>query len=303
MPFSTSLLSGNMRGIGYMMMAMLAGVITSMVVKHLSPLATILVMLSVRFVFSMPWLSLAAWVARRQAMARINRWDRLIMRIVVGHIGIIFWFLSIRYSSLGQATALFQSSAIFVTILAPLILKETVGIYRGSAVFVGLFGIYLITDPLAGGMNIGSAYGVGSALAGAVLVVVLRLLGRTEEPVSVAFWHNLVGAVVYPAITIALLQEADILTDITVGYFPMLVLLGIAATFVQIGFTAAYRYGEAAVLVPIRYLSVPIASFIGWYVWQEALSVSEICGMAIVVLSCLFISGREYILNRRAAAS
>ena len=69
-----------------------------------------------------------------------------------GQIGIIFWFLAVMNILLGQATALFQSSAIFVTILSPIILKEKVGIYRGSAVLIGLIGIIMTTNPFDGGV-------------------------------------------------------------------------------------------------------------------------------------------------------
>ena len=81
----------------------------------------------------------------------------------------------------------------------------------------------------------------------------------------------------------------------------IILLLGVAASFVQIGFTSAYRHGEAAVLVPIRYISVPVASLIGWAVWSEKLALMEIAGMAIVVFSCVFISVREYRLGRQMA--
>ena len=287
----------NMLGIGYMAMAVAAGVVTSIIVKTLSVEFAVLVVLSMRFLFSIPPLAIAAWFVRGREMFAIQRWERLLIRIVVGHVGIVFWFLGIAHTGLGQATALFQSSAIFVTILSPIVLKERVGLYRGGAVMAGLFGIYLVTNPLSDGFNIGSAYGVASAIAGALLVLVLRLLGRTEEPVSVAIWHNLVGAVVYPAAALAAAMAAPmgwVLTE----HLPLLVVLGIGAAFVQIGFTAAYRYGEAAVLVPVRYLSVPVAGILGWLIWDELLSGGEITGMAIVVLSCAFISCREYWLNR-----
>ena len=287
-----------MLGIAYMVVAVLAGVVTSTVVKSLTAEFAVVVLLSMRFMFSIPPLALAAWLARGRGMLRINRWERLLMRMVAGHFGIVFWFLSIAHAGLGQATALFQSSAIFVTILSPLVLKEKVGLYRGGAVAAGLFGIYLITDPLSGGGGIGSVYGIVSAFCGALLVVLLRLLGRTEEPVSVAFWHNLAGAAIYPAAALALTATGQ-MGRIVSEHLPILIVLGVGASIVQIGFTAAYRHGEAAVLVPVRYVSVPVASLLGWLVWEERLSGGVVAGMAIVVLSCVLISLREYWLSRR----
>ncbi|XDZ64782.1 DMT family transporter [Alphaproteobacteria bacterium LSUCC0684] len=293
-------LHGNMLGIAYMIMAVLAGVVTSLIIKELSPLGTVLVLLSLRFVFSIPPLALAAFVARGRSMLSVSRWDRLLMRIVTGQIGIIFWFLAITHISLGQATALFQSSAIFVTILSPLILKEKVGIYRGSAVFIGLIGIFMLTNPFAESLNIGALFGLGSAISGAFLVVLLRMLGRTDEPVTVSLWHNITGALLYPVLVL-ITGETGYINGIVPEHLLLLVILGIGASFVQIGFTSAYRHGEAAVLVPIRYLSVPIAGLLGWWIWAEKLDLIEITGMVIVVASCLFISIREYRLSRKAA--
>ena len=296
-----SLQNNNILGIVFMLMAVLAGLITSLIIKDLSPIATLMVLLSLRFLFSIPFLTFGAFYKRGKDLLKVKRWDRLIMRIVAGQIGIVFWFLSVTHTTLGQATALFQSSAIFVTILSPLILKEKVGIYRGSAVFLGLVGIIMITNPFASDFNIGTVYGVIAAISGAILVVLLRLLGRTEEPVTVALWHNLVGALGYPIVMI-ILGDALIFTDIVETSLLMMCFFGLAASFVQIGFTSAYRYGEAAVLAPIRYLSVPAAAFLGWLIWAEALTITEIAGMFIVVGACVFISWREYHLNKASGA-
>ena len=293
-------LEGNILGILFMLMAVSAGVITSLIIKDLSPMATLMVMLTVRFAFSLPFISIAAYAKRKSDWLKITRWDRLMMRIVAGQLGIIFWFLAVANTSLGQATALFQSSAIFVTVLSPIILRERVGIYRGSAVFMGLIGIVMITNPFGDALNIGSLYGLGSAIAGAVLVVILRMLGRTEEPVTVALWHNIAGVIIYPLAVLALF-EGSILIRLVSQTFVMLLLLGFAASFVQIGFTSAYRHGEAAALAPIRYLSVPMAALLGYFIWNEDLSMTEITGMFIVVASCIFISYREYNLARKNA--
>jgi drug/metabolite transporter (DMT)-like permease len=288
-------LEGNVLGILLMMMATGAGTITSIIIKDLSVEVTLMVMLAVRFLFSLPFIAMAAYAKRKMDSLQITRWDRLIMRIIVGQIGIIFWVLALAHTTLGQATALFQSSAIFVTVLSPIILREKVGIYRGSAVLMGLIGIIMITDPFGGALNIGTLFGLGSALAGAFLVILLRMLGRTEEPVTIALWHNLAGAIIYP-LGIIVLFELDTLGMVIADHFLYLVMLGFAATFVQIGFTSAYRHGEAAALAPIRYLSVPLAAILGYLIWSEDLSITEMIGMVIVVASCIFISYREYTL-------
>ena len=83
---------------------------------------------------------------------------------------------------LGMATALFQSSVIFITLLAPIFLGEKVGIYRWTAVIAGLAGVVIITDPFAGAMSWYALYGIGAALVGAGLSLMLRQLGKGDAP-------------------------------------------------------------------------------------------------------------------------
>ena len=57
-------LSGNILGIGFMLMAVLAGLVTSLIIKDLSVIATLMVLLSLRFIFSIPFLTLGAYIKR-----------------------------------------------------------------------------------------------------------------------------------------------------------------------------------------------------------------------------------------------
>ena len=67
-------------------------------------------------------------------------------------------------------------------------------------------------------------------------MVILRILGRTEEPVTaVDFWHNLAGAIGYPLVMIALAETAQFM-EIAINLFDLMIVFGIAASFVQIGF-------------------------------------------------------------------
>jgi drug/metabolite transporter (DMT)-like permease len=130
---------------------------------------------------------------RGRDFLQINQRRILFFRSLLGLCGITFWFLSIRSMPLGMATALFQSSVIFITLLAPIFLGEKVGIYRWTAVIAGLAGVVIITDPFAGAMSWYALYGIGAALVGAGLSLMLRQLGKGDAPASVAAWYNLAG--------------------------------------------------------------------------------------------------------------
>ena len=64
----------------------------------------------------------------------------------------------------------------------------------------------MITNPLSDEINIGSVWGLMSYLAGAVLVIALRN-GKSDEPITVALWHNGIGAVMYPVLLMIWLPQ------------------------------------------------------------------------------------------------
>ena len=75
----------------------------------------------------------------------------------------------------------------------------------------------------------------------------------------------------------------------------VLITIGVAGSFLQLTFTYAFKFGEAVVLAPIRYLSVPGAIVVGLIIWSEVPSYFEILGSFITVLSCVIIAWRELI--------
>ena len=167
--------------------------LTGVLVKQLGSEVNIITALFYRFLFSLPILFLFAIYVRGRQFLQINQRRIMLFRIIFGCCGITFWFLSIRHMPLGMATALFQSSVIFITLMSPIFLGERVGLYRWSAVLTGLSGVLIITDPFSGNVSWHFLYGIGAALTGAVLSLLLRQLGKGDAPVSVAIWYNLLG--------------------------------------------------------------------------------------------------------------
>jgi drug/metabolite transporter (DMT)-like permease len=223
---------------------------------------------------------------------KIKSRNILFGRISIGLIGICLWFSALQKAEFGQVTALTQSSAVFVALFAPFFLSEKIGVWRISAIISGLIGIILITNPFDGAMTIGVYLALASGINSAILSIILRKLGSTDEPVSVAIWHNSMGAIVFGLSLLLLKPELPIFNF---NLIFILVAIGVAGSFLQLTFTYAFKFGEAVVLAPIRYLSVPGAIVAGLIIWSEVPSNLEILGSFITVLSCVIIAWRELI--------
>ena len=190
-------MSFNRSAIGILMtlLTIMFGVITGLCVRSVGDAAPLITVLMYRFVCSIPLLLLLALAVRGRQFLQVNARRTLMVRIAFGCAAMTLWFTSLRLLPLGQATALFQSSVIFVTIFSPLMLGERIGIYRWSAVVTGMIGIVLLTNPFDGGFSFNVVFGIGGAMAGAALSILLRRLGKADNPFSIALWYNGTGGI------------------------------------------------------------------------------------------------------------
>jgi drug/metabolite transporter (DMT)-like permease len=278
-------------------LAVLLGLATGILIKKTGTDIGIITTLFYRFLFSIPLLCAYALYMRGRQFLQINQTKTLALRIIFGGSGIIFWFLSIRNMPFGQATALFQSAVIFVTIFSPLLLGEKIGIYRWSAVIAGLFGVFIVSDPFSGDISYYTLFGVCAAMSGAALSIVLRRLGKGDAPASIALWYNGSGTIVAGLVVIFM---PSLLDPVGGELLFDLILLGVIGSALQICFTSAYRYSDAVVVSSMRYLQIPLSGMAGFLMFAEVMSFTQILGVVIIISSCLVIAWREFIRNREA---
>ena len=279
-------------GITCTLTAVVLGLVTGMLVKKVGTDVTVITTLFYRFLFSVPLLLIFAIIARKSQFLKIEQKKTLLLRIIFGLSGISFWFLAVRSMPLGQATTLFQSSVIFVTLLCPFLLNEKVGWFRWAAVLTGLIGIIIVTDPFSSAISIAVIYGILAAFSGAILAILLRRLGRSDKPTSIALWYNFSGTIVIAVIIIIMPKQ---LSSIGGQTLIDLILLGAVASVLQIFFTTAYKYLDAVVVSSMRYIQIPLSGFAGYLLFSESMSLNQILGAIIIICSCLVIAWREFV--------
>ena len=287
-------------GIFLTLLTIIFGVAAGLMVKKIGDQAALVTVLMYRFLLSTPLLALLAFLVRVKQFLQINARRTLMVRVLFGCVTMTCWFISIRLLPLGQATALLQSSVIFVTLLSPLLLGERIGIWRWSAVVVGMFGIVLLTNPFEGGFSANVIYGVAGAVSGAGLSILLRRLGKADNPFSVAVWYNGTGAVLLTSLAFVLPGNN---VDVTQPVMVDLLILGVVATALQLSVTSAYKFSEAVVIASMRYLQIPAAGLVAYLIFTEVMTVTEIAGGGVVIASCLVIAWREMVRSRRLSGA
>lgn len=240
-----------------------------------------------RNVFAIPPMLFLAWSHGDWKELAIRRPSLHLLRGVFGLLSMGLMFLSLGWLPLADAVAMSFAAPLFLTALSVPLLGERVGVYRWSAVVVGFIGVLLITRPGAGMLHWGALVALGAALSSAVVMVLMRKLGRSDHPVSVCLWFAVIGTVAAGAVLPWQWQTPDLLG------MAVMVLIGVIGGFAQYYMTQAFRLADATVVAPFNYTAILWAFALGFLIWGEIPDLAVLAGAAIVVASGLFIVYRE----------
>ena len=225
----------------------------------------------------------------------------------------LFYFTALVVLPLADATALFFVAPIFISILSIVILKETIGRRRISAIVIGLVGILIVMRPLSDANN--SVHfatyflPVVAALCYALAQVTARKLGATTKASVMAFYLHLafiLVSIVFGVIIGDGRYENFSSNPSLVFLFrpwewplyqdwPLLIFLGALAGAVAYCITQAYVLAEASFVAPFEYIAVPLATFWGWLIFKSLPDFGAGLGIIIIILSGLYIYRREQI--------
>ncbi|MGO4735092.1 DMT family transporter [Bosea sp. 2KB_26] len=216
-------------------------------------------------------------------------------RGVIGSTGMFCGFVALSFLPLPDAVALGYAAPLAVVVLAALVLKERVRIYRWSAVTIGFIGVLIMLSPHLGSFQvagdnapaIGAAFGLAGACCSAFASIEVRQLTMTERTGAIVFYFTLMTTTL-GLFTILLGWRMPDLQDAA-----LMVAIGILGGLGQIFLVQAYRYGDASLIAPFEYSTMLWAVAIGWFVFGDWPASAVLVGAAIVIASGIYVILRE----------
>ncbi len=209
-------------------------------------------------------------------------------RMVIGMIAMSLNFLSFALLPIAEATAIGFMVPIVATLLSIVLLHESVGVHRWSAIAAGLIGVIIVVQPGDGHIPLTGAL---VALTGVVITawvsIIIRKLGETESPVTTMFWFSLSSLV---PLGIAMLFVGQMHDAETWGIIGLMGLFGAAA---QLGITWSLRLAPVSVVLPMDYSSLIWAALAGWLIWENWPVPATWIGAPLIIGSGLYIAWRE----------
>jgi len=208
-------------------------------------------------------------------------------RMAVALVAMLTGFTAVINMPIADATAIGFAKSLFVTVFAIILLKETVGIRRWAATLIGFCGVLVMLQPGTNGFNIYGVYAAIAAICAGLVMVILRLLSRTEKPSTILVYQAVgVGSVLmFPGIYY---WQAPTTTE-----WLILIAVGVTGYWSQMSNIMAYKLGEASLLAPLEYTRLIYATIIGIVVFGDYPGKSTIIGTIIVVAASAYTIHRE----------
>lgn len=222
-------------------------------------------------------------------------------RGIIGSMGMFCGFGALALLPLPDAVAIGYAAPLIVVVLAAVILKERIRLYRWSAVAVGFVGVLIMLSPhfeavdlakgLAPGPTVGAILALLGAFCSAGATIEIRRLTATEMTGAIVFYFMLMTTVLGLATSLLGWNTP------TVFDAGMLVLLGILGGLGQILMTQSYRFADTSLIAPFEYTTMIWAVAVGWIFFGEIPVKAIVIGSFIVVTTGLFVIWREHKLG------
>jgi drug/metabolite transporter (DMT)-like permease len=252
-------------------------VLVRLAAEHLA----IIVIIFLRQVMTMLLMAPFFWANRQQ----IRHPSGLKMHVFRGltAVGAMLCGLSaVVYVPLADVTAIQMTEVLFITGLAALILRESVGWRRWLATAIGFAGVIVMLRPFSGGVETFMLVALLGAGFGAFAVISLRLGSMHDTAVTVLFYQGLV------VIALSAPLAFWFWTPPSLEALRIVLIMSLIMGIGQWLFTTALRMGEASALAPLNYLRLVMMAAVGYWLYAEVPSAATVLGGLLIVGSASY---------------
>jgi S-adenosylmethionine uptake transporter len=224
------------------------------------------------------------WKRNRWPAAHVLRFH--VWRGVLTSLMAFLFFWGLAYVPLAEAIGLSFIAPLIALYLAAALLKETIGEKAILASVIGFAGaLVIIGGRWSGHYSEDVGKGILAILLSAVLYAYNLILQRQQAlmagPIEIVFFQSATMFAVYLCIApfnavVPALEQ-----------LPYLVGAAVLGTTSILLLSWAYARAQAKILIPVEYTAFVWAVLFGWWLFAEQVTVTTLCGTALIVVGCL----------------
>ena len=292
----------NLKGIGFLLLAMLIGSTQAAAVKWIGGNYSVLEIVTFRSLVALPITVLFFRLEGSKGLPTTNQHITQYVRGFFLFLSYTTYMMGLAALPLASVESLRFSGPLMITILSVFMLAEKVEWQRWLALVIGFSGILLIIQPGSTQFNEGSLFVLTSVLFYALTVILTRKMNAADSSATMAYfsvWVYLISAFVFSPLAAAVGEIPNAHPSVaflfhawtmpTVLDFSIMAGLGLIWSLWAYFMTRAYSIAQASVIAPFEYVSLPISILWGFLFWHEIPTLLTIAGAALTLASGMFI--------------
>lgn len=206
--------------------------------------------------------------------------------------GMFLFYLAFALLPLALATTLTFLQAMFIIVLAALMLGEAIGPRRIGAVILGFSGVLIVMRPGIAEFQPGMLVALSGAFVAALLIIITRSLSATESRMTIMIYSSWVGLVLISLPAVLTWQPTEL------RHLPLLALVGAAGTTGQFLMVGAFQVAEASALAAVDYVRLIFAVGAGYVMFSEVPDFWTCIGAAVILGAVGYATHRERLAAR-----
>lgn len=253
--------------------------------------------IQVLLLFPLVWLTGCAWRVHGLVF-----WLTL-LRAVLHICGIGAMFTALKFLPLADAVAIAFVMPFIMLLMGHYILHEVVGPRRIWACLVGFIGTLMVVQPSFVEVGWPALLPLLVAVIFSSFMLVTRRIAKEVDPIGSQAVSGLMAVLIMTPVLLLFGGDTgpEVLQFVTPtqAEWSLLLAIGCFGTLAHLLMTWSLRYAPSATLAPMQYLEIPVATLIGFLIFQEWPNGLAAIGICITIAAGLYI----FIQERANAAS
>ena len=195
-----------------------------------------------------------------------------------------FMFSGLAYLPFAENIAIYMIGPVITTILAFLILKEKISFMQVIIVIIGLIGALVIANPNSASFNFAVIFPFLAALCFAFFTISTKFLNSSDSNQTTLLYTAITGTILSLPFIIYFWEWPNF------NQTMLMFCLGLLATLGHFLFIEALKIVSASFAAPFVYLTVLLAAFWGYILYEEIPQQNTILGAFLIIIAGIIIT-------------
>ena len=220
-----------------------------------------------------------------------------IIRSALNYPAMLLTFSALMLVPYEKISALNFLVPFFVTILAVLFLKETIRVYRITALIIGFLGMVIILRPGIIEISIGIQMVLVATFFWSIIIILTKQLTNKDSSITIlVYMYTFMSLLTF--ITAVIFWKTPTFNSII-----YLFLAALVGTISHISINHAFKLVDVSMTQPFSFIGLIIASFYGYFLFDESPDLYTWLGAIIIFFGITIITIREIKLDKEIIRS